>query len=280
MLKAKTPAMNTDYENTAYDELEFRFWLQNQFSRRCKKNSKYSLRAFARLLRMDASSVSQILLGKRKVSIKLIKSICEILCANPTLIDKFSEQSKKRFTINSGLPPTQQQSYSLLSQDAFNMISDWYHVAILELFSIPNFEGTVSACAKALNISNTQAKIAVERLMRLDLLKSHNGKIARSKMLITNFKPGMTSSAHKLLQRQILQKALDAIDNVDSSEKDITCMTMAVDSRKLMEARELITKFRREMSRFLENGKRNKVYQLAIQLYPISKEIKELQGDE
>lgn len=64
----------------------------------------------------------------------------------------------------------------------------------------------------------------------------------------------MSSSAHKNLQRQILQKAIDAIDNAHADEKDITAMTMAIDIKKNPEARKLIAKFRRDLCAYLEHG--------------------------
>jgi uncharacterized membrane protein (DUF106 family) len=48
-------------------------------------------------------------------------------------------------------------------------------------------------------------------------------------------------------------------------------MTMSIDVKKLPEARKIIKKFRREMSQFLESGNQTRVYQLGIQLFPISK---------
>ena len=50
----------------------------------------------------------------------------------------------------------------------------------------------------------------------------------------------------------------------------MTSMTMAIDVDRLPEAREVITKFRRELCALLENGEQTRVYNLGIQLYPVS----------
>lgn len=253
---------------------EFRFWLQDQFTQRCKQNPRYSLRAFANLLKMDASTISQILAGKRKASTKVIQQICQALAAHPDLVTSFSTKARSQFVIDSGVTDKGKPEYSLVAHDAFVVISDWHHFAILELLSIPQFSASPNACARALHISVTEAKIAIERMLRLGLLEEQHGEIIRTKKILTTFEPGFTSSAHKSLQKQILQMALHAIDNTPAEKKDVTAMTMAIDTSKLEEARKIITKFRREMSRFLEDGKQTQVYQLAIQLYPISDEIK------
>lgn len=60
---------------------EFRAWLDQQFQERRSKNSRFSLRAFAKLLKMDASTVGQILSGKRNTSLKLRARVMETLKA-------------------------------------------------------------------------------------------------------------------------------------------------------------------------------------------------------
>ena len=62
----------------------FRFWLQKQYSERSRKNPSYSLRAFAGLLKLDASTVSQILSGKRAPSKKSLMLICQIGNTTPS----------------------------------------------------------------------------------------------------------------------------------------------------------------------------------------------------
>jgi hypothetical protein len=49
-------------------------------------------------------------------------------------------------------------------------------------------------------------------------------------------------------------------------------MTMAVDPGKIPEAKKRILKFARELCEFMEAGKRSRVYELSVSLFPISKE--------
>jgi hypothetical protein len=50
---------------------------------------------------------------------------------------------------------------------------------------------------------------------------------------------------------------------------------MAVDPALLPEAKDMIKKFRRRLSRFLESGKKKEVYTIAIQLFPVSRQQNE-----
>ena len=236
-------------------QLEFRIWLQDEFSRRCRTNSSYSLRAFAKQLEFDSSTLSQILSGKRKISEKVAEKIYAKIGRPPVQNPSQTDSTK----------------YMLLSMDAFTVISDWYHYAIMDLTLVKKFKSDHVWIASQLQISPLEAKLAIERLLRLGMLVQKNGKLKLSKITNTNYVEGQTSSAHKEYQRQIITKALHAIDNCPQDKKDITSMTIAANSKKLKEAKEKIKKFRRDLCTFLEDGEKDSVYQLGVQLYPLTK---------
>jgi len=257
----------------SYTKDSFRIWLQSELMERCRRNSSYSLRSFSALLEMDASSVSQILAGKRQPSSKVMEKICNRLNTRSDVTAAFIKEcayknsSKK---INVDEPIT---DYKVMTEDVVTFLSNWYYIAILELTYIDSFESKPSVIANMLSLTTAEVKVAIERLMRLGLLSEENGSIKKTDKFLTNFAPGQTSAAHKELQRQVLNMALDALDNIPQEDKDITSMTMAIDIDKLPEARKKITKFRRELCEFLEDGKQTRVYHLGLQLYPISKKI-------
>lgn len=242
----------------------FRLWLQKQFTERCKKNARYSLRAFAKTLDLDASSLSQILSGKRKLSKKGIQNICDKLSVSPKELQFFGLIENKRNVTN--------EDYLQVGIDTFSVISDWYHYAILELTFVSGFKADPKWIAKKLSITVEESKSAVERLKRLGLLLEENGSLIKSSVRITNNGTVNTSGAHKELQKQVISKALIAVDEISQDEKDITSMTMAIDTKNLDKARLLIQKFRRDLCELLEEGNQDQVYNLGIQLYPISKQ--------
>jgi transcriptional regulator with XRE-family HTH domain len=53
----------------------FRHVLQGEFDRRCAANTRYSLRAFARSLGVDHSTLSQILRGKRRITARNVRAL-------------------------------------------------------------------------------------------------------------------------------------------------------------------------------------------------------------
>jgi len=259
--------------------LDLNIYLQQEFSVRCKRNPRYSLRGFAKLLELDPSTVSQLISGKRLASKKLVEKICFRLETHPLekeqLINRIDQiKANKKISRDPNVQFKTSENYKQLTLDAFQVISDWCHYAILELTFIEGFQSSPAWIARTLGITAIETRAAIDRLKRLELIEEHNGKLRKTDALITNGLDGMTSSGLKQLQRQVLQKALDAIDSVPQDEKDISSMTMSIDPSKLHNARQLIKNFRRQLCQFLENGKRARVYHLGIQLYPVSKSTK------
>lgn len=250
------------------DSNGFRLWLQLELQKRCRKNPQYSLRAFATFLQIDVSILSRIIAGKRKASAKVINHICERLSASPIQHAGFLKEINGKKLLNPS--PTTQDEFLLIAEDSFALISDWYHAAILELTFTKSFQNDYRWIAKSLSITVSEAKIALERLIRLGLLQEIDGKLIKTNKQLTNY-AGVTTSATKEFQRQIIGQAQEAVNNCEPHEKDITSMTMAIDENKLPMAREIIKNFRRELCALLEEGEQTRVYNLAIQLFPISK---------
>lgn len=242
---------------------DFPQWLQSEFDSRCKRNPRYSLRAFAQLLEIDPSSLSQYMHNKRKASNKMIQRFCDKL--------KASAEQKKVLLQKVRLDSIKaEQTYIELQENAFKVISEWYHIAIMELSCTKDFNPQSQVIAKRLGIATEEVEAALSRLESLELIKYDGDTFVKTNRNLTNFSPGITSRAHKHFQKQVITKALNAVDSCSSQEKDITTMSMAIDKNKLEEARALITDFRKKMCQFLEDGNQTEVYNLSIQLYPIS----------
>lgn len=71
---------------------EYRLILNSEFNVRKKKNPRYSLRAFARLLKVDASYLSKINSGKLILPVDVAASIAEKL--------KLEKEIRKKFILS------------------------------------------------------------------------------------------------------------------------------------------------------------------------------------
>ncbi len=226
-----------------------RVLLQNELAKRCQRNPRYSLRAFAKSLETSHTVLSLVLSGKRSISKKLREKIKEEL----------------------GLAQPEETPVQQITLDAFAIISDWYHYAILSLLEIPESSIEPKWIAKRLGITALEANLAVERLKRLELIELKNNRWRQTSVPI-RFDNTISNSTIKNFHKQLLSKAVESLENDPKPLRDFSSMTMAIDPEHLPFAFEEIKKFRRELTQRLEKlGKPKEVYNLTIQLYPISK---------
>ena len=253
-------------EQTPPPSPDFRVFLQNELMRRCRVNPRYSLRAFARYLEIEPSALSKLLHGKRAFSTNTIQRLGRRLGLDTADLERMSSQREKK------LP--RPDDYETLALDHFRIISDWYHYAILELTRTKGFKADTKGVARVLGISVPEVNTAVERLVRLGMLEiTPEGTWIDRAEFVTTIGHAFTNVGFRNLQRQILAKAIHALDEIPLERRHQSSMTMAIDSSRLPEAVERIKKFRRDLCKYLEAGENvDSVYNLTISLYPLTTE--------
>jgi uncharacterized protein (TIGR02147 family) len=264
-----------------HEPLSYRDCLRAELNRRLQRNRAYSLRAFAQALRIEAGALSQYLSGKRIPSYKEAQKILNGLELAPnqeqaffsSLARQHQSRGLKRMSPAFKVAGMEMPSREL-SAELFQAIGDWFHYAILLLTEVETFKPDPRWIARQLGITPLEAKLAMERLRSLELLQDVNGKLRFIDRNITTANKAITTPALKRRQRQILEKAIDSLENDPIELRSMTGMTMAIDPSKLGEAKKLISEFNKKMSGFLENGKRTKVYELQIALFPLQKNQK------
>jgi uncharacterized protein (TIGR02147 family) len=271
--------MNTGIHQTVpslAETRDLREYLRRDLIRRCKLNPRYSLRAFSRFLKIDSSALSKILAGKRAASPALTKQLCVRLGLDPKQTANFlsttGETRGRKSLTESPKPSLPKADYKQLTYDLFQVISDWYHYAILELTKLNDFKPTRAWVARSLGITIPEVDEAVERLQRLEFLEiTAEGRWIDRSGDVTTVGNDFTAIAFRKYQKQILEKAITALEEVPLENRDHTSMLMAGDSLLLPEAKKLIAEFRRKLCALLESGtQKDELYQLGIALYPLT----------
>lgn len=241
--------------------------LQEELADRSNRNPSYSLRAFAKSLDVDHSTLSKFLTGARKPGTKVILKLGAKIGLSPEEISFFIESSK-------GNAPSGFNSFESINADNFKVISDWYHYAILELMAVEDFKPDFEWVAESLGITKNQVEVAIKRLERVGLLRvtAEGEWVDRSSGFSTTLDTPYSTSAFRRLQRQVLEKAIIALDEIPMQRRNQTSMTTAVSIDKIPEAISMITKFRRKLGRFLKSkpGENQEVYHVSISMYPIT----------
>ena len=239
--------------------------LQEELTNRIGKNAKYSLRAFARALEISPATLSLLLARKTPLSKSTLQKIAKSLSLPPD-----QEQHLKRSISKKGT--ARGKAYKYVTLDFFNVLSEWYYFAILSLLEVKGASLDSRWIAKKLGISIFEAKEAVERLKRLDLIAMNDGKWRQTGGPI-RIDDTSTISAARRFQKQLLTKAIDSLENDPVEIRDFSSMTFSMKQSQVPLAVEKITGFRRALVSELEEPKDpDSVYNLTIQLFPVTKE--------
>jgi uncharacterized protein (TIGR02147 family) len=243
----------------------FSLYLQHELLRLQQKNSRFSLRAYAKMLSLEPAFLSKILNGKRKVTANTLNKLAPKLGLNHNHILFFMDKNSK----------DNPYSFSEVSLEQYSMISDWYHFAILELINLKNFSPKTEWISESLGISEEEVKQATSRLVQLGLLSISNPGRPHEKWKSlqgnnTTIGNPFTAIAFRNLQIQILQQSLKALEIVPIEYRDHSSMTMSINQAMIPKAKEKIKTFRRDLCQFLEGNKnRDSIYQLSISLFPV-----------
>lgn len=269
----------------------FRLFLQDKLLERCRKNPGYSLRAFAKHLDTDFSALAKMMKGQRPIGNRMIEKFGLRLGLSALEVQQFLDARKqhrrkaKRALLSGTRPAAGAEAapdYQQVAVDSFKIISDWYHYGILELLRLDHFEADPIWISKTLGITINEARIAIERLQRVGILEiTDEGKwIDHSGGRSTTLGADYTTAAFRNLQKQVLEKAIEALIDYGMEERDQSSMTMAIDSRLLPEAKERLKTFRRELAAFLSRGERHdRVYHMSLSLYPVSKKVQQTKSE-
>jgi uncharacterized protein (TIGR02147 family) len=271
--------------NTAQTSTNPRLLLQRELERRCSENPRYSLRAFAKALKLSPTVLSLVLSGKRPLSRQAALRAADALSLSPEECAALLEWSRikpsHRAAMTTGKSEQLSDSIGLetdalqMSLDSFALISEWYHYAILSLLEVPGSRFEAKWISQHLGINEMEAKAAMDRLERMGVVDQVGG---RWKQVVPSIRIGnnVPTGATKKFQKQLLLKAVESIENEPGETRDFSSMTMAMDPSLIPYARERIRKFRRELSEELEAmGAPKRVYNLTVQIFPVSRSVED-----
>lgn len=260
--------------STPHQAVQGSVWLKDEFLRRKKKNPSYSLRAFAKYCDLSSGALCEILQGKRviteDVGRRLIGKFSLPQREREALFAQISLASSSRNLLRS-LPwaKGRDTSYLEIKEKEFSPICDPLHFTLLSLLDLPSSKHIPKELSLRLGVSETKTKKMLERLLHMGFLQWENCKYIPVKNLSTT--QDVPSKALKKYHLERLRSAQKSILKDPTEQRDITSITMTIDSSKIPAAKELIRRFRRQMAKLLETGNPDEVYSLNIQLFPLTR---------
>lgn len=236
---------------------DYRDVLRIAFVERCKRNSRYSLRAFARDLKISPARLSGVMNRRFGLSVYAAQHISDRIGLGPServifcrLVESQHARDKIRRSLARDWLQTHYQEPRIraLQLDRFHWMADWYHFAILELSITDAFKSDSAWIADTLGISKDRAQDAVDRLLRLKLLKWDRRRL-RPTEDFSFVGQDIPSAGIKEFHKGILTKAEAALHFQHISEREFGAWILAIHTRDLPAAKKTIRQFQKDFCR-------------------------------
>lgn len=258
---------------------DYKAILKDELATRCRQNPRYSLRAFARDLKLAPSRLSEILNGKQGLSRPAAERVAAAMGYGPAETERFCDlvasvharSRRDRETAKVRLKKHATPSkVNQLHLDAFKAISDWYHFAILELTNVDGFKSDPRWIAKYLGISEFEVQVAVDRLLRLGLIEMDRGHI-RPTNDHDNVPDDIPADSKRNFHSQILRRAIEAYVIQSPDEREFGAEVITIDKRQLAEAKKALRDFQHRFCRKMEGDavKKDGLYCLSLQFFDL-----------
>lgn len=225
-------AADSSTRRSSLKQSTLRRMIKAELERRRSRNPRYSLRAFARDLEFNSAHLSEVLNGKRAMSLE----------AALRLVEKFSDDRK---TIHQLQERLREKPKKTVFDES--ILRNPVALAVLALLSSDVAIADPELMARNLGLKKPEVENSLRQLRAARLIVSNGGRLVSLVEV-----PVVSMGAEQGLS-----------DNLEFSS-----LTVSVDPRRLGEARMKIEEFMMQMREFFDAGATSKVYELQIQLYP------------
>ena len=158
----------------------------------------------------------------------------------------------------------------MVDENHYNILSKWEYYGLLTLLECDDFCSDHDWIANRLNLKKDRVNEVIKGLISAKLIEQNLAgeyKLTQGPLRTTE---DINSKALKTSHLETLDIGKEKLESIDVELRDYSSMTVAIDPSKLQEAKSIIREFRQKMGSLLRDGDRTEVYQMAIQLYPLT----------
>lgn len=253
----------------AEEAYDFRSFLRERFRAAARRNSRFSLRSFARQLGINHSSLSQILRSKRPLTESTVQILGTRLGLPEEAIRNYAQGVKTRLDFGGSSRDVHRFNFDL---DTFQLLSVWYHQAILELTHLRIFKPDSRWISKMLGIGVDEVNVALQRLLRLGLLEMSKRKRWTDNSGDAEFHtPDLTETCGDQVNQEVHELAIDALKRIPSQHRIHSNMVLAIDSKQLPRLKILADEFMNQARTLVsETSSHDDVYYAEVSLFPLT----------
>jgi uncharacterized protein (TIGR02147 family) len=266
--------------------LNYREYLADFYQEKKQTTRHFSYRFFA--LRAGIKSpvfLKQVIDGQRNLTRTMIEKFSialnlnkkeSVFFKNLVLFNQAKNANEKQESYSVMLSMMNYVGEQQLSEKYFSYFENWYNSVIRELVCLFDFQDDFQLLAETVNppITANEAKKAVKLLLELKLLvKQRNGSYRQSDPAIIS-NDDMVALARRSFNSEMLLLAKNANDRMQKDERNVSGITMGISKNCYDILLAEMAAFKERVKAVVAQDKKStRVYQLAIQLFPLSKDV-------
>lgn len=271
-----------------YDYLDYRNFLRDFYELEKSLDPSFSYRVFATAVDIDASLLLKILQSKRHLSAATVESIIAFFNFKEGKSEYFremvayckaktTEEIRKHFESLQKMRPSRCR---MLDEARYRYFQQWYYPVIRSALDVSEYYGEQDAALLGNScipkLTANQVLTAVDALLQLGLAeKRPDGRIVPSDAHVRTQDHWLSASISEY-QKSVAELAMQSIESVPKEERDISTLTMALDSSQIERVRTILAEARKSIVNVVNSMPAedcDSVFQLNFQMFPMMKKV-------
>jgi uncharacterized protein (TIGR02147 family) len=266
--------------------IDYRRFLKDLYEEKKKTTRHFSYRYFSKVSGINSPVfLKSVIEGKRNLTARTIQKFIKGLSLSKrdaeyfrylVLFNQATTQQEKQEQYQKLRAMAEMVVEKTLETHQFDYYKNWYTSVIRELICMYDFKGDYEELARCVypNILPAQAMEAVELLLKLGLIKRNKKGIFRQTHKAITSGSEIVSMAVRQFNEHMLELAKNALRNMVISRRNIAGLTVGVSRETYNVMVAEINAFLDRMVNIVNADKdQNNVYQLNVQLFPLSNEV-------
>ena len=218
------------------------------------------MRSFARKVDVSPGAMSEILSGKRNVSLE--KAI--------QILEKAGATLEQINGIKTTAIAVEESTRFLLPAEAHKLVTQWHYFAILSVYDTCTPPESLEALASRLGLSIELATKATSDLVHFELLKEKKPGLFVSTKKAWRTTDGIASQSIVDSHMDGLELSRRALKDLPVDQRDFISLTFCASSDNFELARKEIRRFKDRLAKIMtKSPKIDSVFRLGVQLFPV-----------
>lgn len=272
-----------------YDYLDYRLFLRDFYDLEKSLDPTFSYRVFATAVDIDASLLVKILRSKRHLSDTSVNTFVAFFNFKDGKSEYFREmvaygKAKTPDAIRKHFETLQKMRPSrcrMLDEARYRYFQQWYYPMVRSALDVYEYRGEQDAVSLGNScipkLTAAQIVTSVEALLQLGLAKrNEQGRIVPSDAHVRTQDHWLSASISEY-QKTVTELGRQSIENIPKENRDISTLTMALDSSQIEKIRGILADARKSIVNVVNSmpaEQCDSVYQLNFQMFPMMKKVR------